>query len=116
PDLGIGADRRADDDEVGALHRRRRICVVEVAELQRLGVLPRLIRGISDGDGLGEVVPARTARDRGADQADADEAELVEQRVTHCVAAPFTKSSIAWAQAFTASSSAMVTRRQSGRT
>ena len=73
------------------------------------------VAALGDRDALREAMLARGARDRGADEADADDRERVEERLAHCVAAPFTKASNASAQALTAPSSAMVTRRQSGR-
>ena len=54
---------------------------------------------------LRQPVLARGAGDRRADQADADDRDPVEERLAHCVAAPFTKSSSASAQALTAASS-----------
>ena len=72
-DLGIGAERRADDHEVGAGDGRGRVGMdaVDEAELDRLGPRP-LALGVA-GDVAGELRAAASPGQRGADQADADE-------------------------------------------
>ena len=79
-----GADRRADDHEVGVLARlrrdrcrngRRASACWRAAAVSALRVAATIV--------LGQAALARLQRDRAADQADADQRDLVEQGFAH---------------------------------
>ena len=75
------ADRHRDDDEIGVPHRLGRVGRVAVAEPELVGArcsVAALRRG--DGDVAGQPFAAHDAGDRRADEADADEGDLVKQR------------------------------------
>ena len=77
-DRAAGADRDADDDEIGAFDRRR-IGLDHLIGDAELGDAPaRGGRARRRDDRARRALRARRARDRGADQADADQREAVE--------------------------------------
>jgi hypothetical protein len=75
-DLAGRTDRHGDDDEIGAAHGLGIRRGVAVAELQDMGLLQRFGGAGGDGDMACEIMPADGARQRGADQADADQGDL----------------------------------------
>ena len=77
-DRAAGADRDADDDEIGALDRRR-VGLDHLIGEAELGDAPaRRGRARGRDDRAHDALRARRARDRGADQADADQRQAVE--------------------------------------
>ena len=86
-DLGIGRERRGDDDEVGALDRLGRI-VGDARRRCRAGAPCRASRrgGRRRRSRVAEAVAPQHARQRRADQADADERDALEQRRRSCAA------------------------------
>ena len=77
-DRAAGADRNADDDEVGAFDGGGVGFDHLVGEAE-LGDAPaRLRRARGRDDRARRALRARRARDRGADQADADQREAIE--------------------------------------
>ena len=108
-----GADGNAEDDEIGVLHRFRigRHDVVDDAELEHPRA--RLLRA-RGGDDLGsQALELRSARDRSADQAEADQRDALEVR--RRVHLPATKSRKASTTRRLASSVPMVMRSACGR-
>ena len=87
PDLGVGAERRAEHDEVGAGDggTRRLMHAVEEAQLHRLvagGLAARRA-----GDMAGEALALHHPCKGGADQPEADERHAAEERLAHRAAA-----------------------------
>ena len=76
-DRAAGADRDAEDDEVGILHRFR-VGLHHAVDDAELGD-PRagLFRARGGDDFAGQALRARGARDRAADQAEADQRDRV---------------------------------------
>ena len=115
--LAAGADRRADDHQVGILAGGGEIGAAMVDQLQAVGGLGGLGPPRGGHDLLGEAAAPRGQRDRAADQADADQGDLVEHRLAfgglaHLAA---TKRASDSCTAFTSASVPMVMRRCSGR-
>ena len=81
PDRFVRSDRHAEDDAVGATDDPGEIVCDEVAEPQRLGPLQDRSRMVGEHDPSRRIATARRAGDRGADQADADNREFVEDRL-----------------------------------
>ena len=79
--LRVGADRRAEDDEIGVRRRlaRRRRRRRRRASAPRRARAPAATRRAIDDRRRAALRAARRARDRGADQADADDREALER-------------------------------------
>ena len=79
-DRAAGADRNADDDEIGAGDRRG-VGLDDLIGKAKLGDAPPRRRRARGRDDLAHhALRARRARNRRADQADADQRQAVEQR------------------------------------
>ena len=107
-----GADRRADDHQVGVLGRGGEIGAAMIDQLQPVGRGRRLRAARRRDDRPGEPALARFERDRAADQADADQRDFLEHWLGHFCAA--TKRCSESRTAFTSASVPMVMRRCSG--
>ena len=107
-----GTDGRADDHQVGIPAGFRQIGAAMVGELQLVGEGCGLGAARRRDDMLGEAALAGLQRDRAADQADADQRDLAEQRFAHFFAA--TKRASEACTAFTSVSVPTVMRRCSG--
>ena len=81
-----GADRNADDHQIGAGDRGRAGVHDFVGETQFADALPRRLGSRRRNDFAHDAERARRARDRAADQADADQRQAVEEdwRSHHC--------------------------------
>ncbi len=81
-----GADRNADDDQIGVRNRVRAGVHDRVGEAQFADALPRRLGARRRNDFAHEAERARRARDRAADQADADQRQAVieDWRSHHC--------------------------------
>ena len=79
--VAAGADRNADDDEVGALDRGGVALDDLIGEAELGHALARLRRARGGDDRARRALRARGARDRAADQADADQRQAVEERL-----------------------------------
>ena len=79
-DLAAGADRRADDDEIGAGDRRGVGFDHLIGETEFGDAPPRRCRARGRHDLAHRALRPRRARDRRADQADADQRQTIEQR------------------------------------
>ncbi len=83
------ADRHRDDDEIGTFDRFRSRRDVMRAELEFLGTLQRLFAARGNDDLVGEAQLLDVARDRRADQTDADQRNPVKMHArftaTHCL-------------------------------
>ena len=82
-DRAAGADRDADDHEVGVLRRFGVGGDDLVGEAELDHALARRFRARGRDDLLHDALLARGARDRGADQADADQRQAIEQGLRH---------------------------------
>ena len=76
----VGADRHAEDHEIGALHCLARIRRVGIAEFQSFRARQNLGRIVGNRDRAGRRWLSQSARDRRADQADAENRDALEQR------------------------------------
>ena len=86
-DRAAGADRNADDDEVGAFDRLG-VGLDHLVGEAELGDAPARLRRARGGDDRADgALRARRARDRGADQADADQRQAVERAARRAHAA-----------------------------
>src|SRR5690606_28333738 len=81
--LGIGANRRAQNDEVRPLHRLSRLERVEIAQTQRARLVQRFLLARRDRDRLDQTVTACCQRDRRSDQTNADQRQLFKLRSHH---------------------------------
>ena len=79
-DRAAGADRNADDDEIGALDRGGVGLDHLIGEAELGHALARCGRARGRHDRAHGALRARCARDRGADQPDADQRQPVEER------------------------------------
>ena len=79
-DRAAGADRDADDDEIGAFDRGGVGLDHLIGDAELGDALARLRRARGGDDRAHRALRARRARDRGADQADADQRQAVEDR------------------------------------
>lgn len=108
-----GADGNAEDDEIGILHGLRigRHDLIDDAELGD----PRacLLRARGGDDLAGQALELRSARDRAADQAEADQRDALEVRIS--IHLPPMKSCKASITRRLASSVPMVMRSACGR-
>ena len=75
-----GADGNAKDDEIGARERAPQVAAGVVSYAEFAHARENLRRGVIGGDFHRGAPGASGARDRRADQAEADQAELLEQR------------------------------------
>ena len=79
--VAAGADRNADDDEVGAFDRGG-VALDHLIDDAEFGhALARLRRARGRDDRAHRALRARRARDRAADQAEADQRQAVEDRL-----------------------------------
>ena len=114
--LARGADGHAQDDAIGVADRLGRVGVIAVAKPELLGALQRLAGPAVDGDLADGAGLARGEGDRRADQADADQCQLLEKRFGHHAAfALARKSRSADRAASLASTEPMVMRKAFGR-
>ena len=98
-----GADRNADDDEIGARNRRL-VGLDHLIGEAELGDAPaRLGRARGRHDRAHGALGARGARDRGADQADTDERQTVVERGDRHRAFPKNSASAATTSVFASS-------------
>jgi hypothetical protein len=111
-DRAAGADRNAQDDEIGAADGLGRGGGVAVAQTERARLLQSGGASRLDGDLVGEPLGARGTRDRRADQPDADERETAD--LSHH-AAPARKSAKAETARRFASSVPIVIRSAFGK-
>ncbi len=81
PDRLIGADGRAEDHAIGLAHRSSQIVGDEIAKRKRLRPFQHPNRLVGEDDTPRGVAPARGARDRRADQPDANDCKLFEDRL-----------------------------------
>ena len=72
----IGADRGAEDDEIGAAHGFGGVEGVDVAKVQVARFVERFLAAGGDGNDIDKALAARCKGDGRADQADADESEF----------------------------------------
>ena len=77
----VRADGRAENDAIGASNRASRIVGDDVAKRERLRALQHPDRMVGKDDTPRGMAPARGARDRRADQPDADDRQLFENRL-----------------------------------
>ena len=98
-DLAAGADRNADDDEIGAFDRGGVALDHLIGDAELGHALARLRRARGGDDRAHRALRARRARDRAADQAEADQRQAVEDRLLRVTPA-FPRNS---ASAFTTS-------------
>ena len=75
------AERRAEDDEIGAGRRLRRGVGDDIDEIDLSRTVAHGGIGVGADDGCGEVLRAGDAADRGADQPQADDDELLDKRL-----------------------------------
>src|SRR6185437_2309926 len=111
-DLGVSRERRADDDEVGVFHRLGRIGGDAVSQRQSSHLVKRLLAARAGDDLARQLAAAEHARQRRADEADADQRDALEARAAHW---SLRKSANATTTARISSSVPMVMRRYSGR-
>ena len=89
PDRLVGADRRAENDAIGAAHGASQIVGDDVAKPQGLRALQDRDRSVGKDDAPGGVAMARGAGDRRADQPYADNRQLFEDRLGERRPEPF---------------------------
>ena len=75
-----GPDRHAQDYQIGQGNAGHRIGCGQIGQTQRLDPFDHGRIAVNRGDGCRNVLAADTARQRGADQAEADQRDMVEQR------------------------------------
>ena len=80
-DRFVGAEGSAEDHAIGVPHRVLKIARRLVAERQRLHPVEHVGRPVGQNDAPRRPPAARRPRDRGADQPDADNRQLFEQRL-----------------------------------
>jgi hypothetical protein len=79
-DLAASADRHAENDEIGARHGLREIGGRFIGYAELTHARAHLFRGVARGDPRRSAIGARAARDRRADEAEADQRDLLEDR------------------------------------
>ena len=86
--VAAGADRNADDDEIGAFDRGGVGLDHLIGDAELGDALARLRRARGGDDRAHRALRARRARDRAADQAEADQRQAVEERLLAHAAFP----------------------------
>src|SRR5438034_6465475 len=114
-DLGIGAQRRADHHQIGALDAMLRIVMDAIEITQLPGLVPGLLAAGRAGHMARQTVALDDAGERASDQPEADQRHPIEERRAHgrsAATAPApAKSASAAASARTSASVPMVRRR-----
>ena len=88
------ADRHCEHDKLRIFHGIFRRVGDEGAEPERAGTRPDIVRSVEPGYGRGEPAFLDAARNRGADQSQTDDGDLIEQRFAHAASMKAVSASI----------------------